>query len=406
MNLVLPRVIKGNRGDIASRWSLLRSLQILGLQNVAVFSQFADDVPNTFYKRFDYGKVRNLLPEKTGWRILRQSDVVLWSVGLDFQDDSSLAKLIYLWLLFHVYRLLGLKIWCAFQGAGPINTSLGKKIATSVLSCIDVFIARDQGTYELISSLSTRPHLFLGYDAIFLPGLEHDLEKSPSIERLVNPHPESSNPVIGINIRQWFHFASSFLPYEFSRNLYRERSEEKMESLQEVFSQVINYLRLQFKARILLVSAYQPNVIPWEDDLPWLKQLKQKFKNDPDIVLVDNSLSIPQYFQLMSKLDLMVGMRLHSSLIALRFGVPAINVSYTLKGQDIYYHLGLQDYVIGLQDVLQNPQQLIYMATQKIRNLDLEKIRVQKSVNKVIHENFALLSQLLGEPFFGNSKTD
>lgn len=393
MKYILPRVIKGNRGDIASRWGLLRSLKLLGFEEVTVFSHLPGDIPDLSYGRLPYGKLRNLLPGKEGWQSLKEADVVLWAAGLDLQDDSSLAKLVYLWLVFHFYRLIGLRIWCLFQGAGPITTPLGKKLASGVLRCVEVFVARDPGTYKLVSSLSSKPRLYLGQDAIFLPGMELDLPAVLSEEKAS----KGQRLLIGVNIRQWFHFAASILPYEFSRNQYRERSLDKMQRLVDVFSELIKNLRQDYDARILLLSAYQPGVMEWEDDLPWLAMIKQKFADDPDVILPDESLTIPQYFQQMRSLDLMIGMRLHSSLTALRFGVPAINVSYTLKGGDIYRHLGFNENIVELKEVLEDPRRLYAATVKLIEELDDQRLLAKKLVSQVIDDNFALLSSIIGD---------
>lgn len=406
MKFVLPRVILGNRGDLASRWGLLRTLKQLGVHDVAVFSQFPQDIPPLDYEQRTYGKMRNALLNREGRKALLQSDVVLWAVGLDLQDDSSLAKLVYVWLQFHRYRWMGLRIWCLFQGAGPITTLMGRKLATGILKCVDVFIARDPGTFRLIGSLSSKPRLLLGQDAIFLHGFEDDLQDVPEEEKFSAMLPDDNRPIIGVNIRQWFHFASSVLPYEFARQLYHERSEEKMSALINIYCKLIESLRQQHDARIVLLSAYQPGVVPWEDDLPWLHRIKQFFADDPGVILVETPLSLPRYYQWMSSLDLMVGMRLHSSLTALRFGVPAINISYTLKGRDIYKHLGLEDHVIDLQSVLEDPHALILVVNRVFDDLEGMRSRVRQGVSRVVEENVDLLSGLLKEVVIDTTRSD
>lgn len=208
--------------------------------------------------------------------------------------------------------------------------------------------------------------------------------------------------MIGVNIRQWFHFSSSILPYEFSRNKYRKRSEDKMKELITCFCNLIQHLRQKYNAQILLLSAYQPDVVEWEDDLPWLREIKKQFMEDEKVVLSEGAISLLEYYSWMENLDLMIGMRLHSSLIALRFGVPALNVSYTLRGNDIFGHLGLSDSVLELSEVMQDPWQLVLAADRVLENLDAEKKRARVSVARAIGENMAILEILLGDSSFGN----
>ncbi len=395
MRFILPRVISGNRGDLASRWGLLRTLHSLGVSDVVVFSRLPEDVPPLPYLRRPYGRVRNLVLDRAGREAFRKGDTVLWSVGLDMQDDSSLAKLAYLWLIFRRYRRQGLKICCLFQGAGPLTTRLGRWLAGGALNAVDTFVARDPGTEKLVRTLSNTPRVLLGHDAIFLPGFEQDLEMpAGSIDRF-GWLEEPSGPLIGLNMRQWFHFSASLLPYELSRRVYLERSQEKMQELTVAFTQVVRRLRQQADARVVLLSAYQPGIVPWEDDLPWLVQIKQSFASDRRVILLDTPISMPDYYRLISHLDLMIGMRLHSSLIALRFGVPALNISYTLKGGHIYHHLGLPENVIQLQQAIDTPELVMDMAGSLLADLPTQRERVRSRVVKAIEMNQALLSGLL-----------
>lgn len=395
MRCILPRVISGNRGDLASRWALLHALHRLSVEDLVVFSRFPADVPELPFQRLPYGRARNLLPDRQGREAVRRCDTVFWSVGLDMQDDSSLTRLLYIYFLFQYYRKLGKKIYCMFQGAGPISTRVGRLLASGALSAVDIFLARDAGTEKLIKDLRPRANVILGHDAIFLPGLEEDMLHPGARDHLAGYVTGSHGPFIGLNVRQWFHFQSSLLPYELARGKYLERSSERMSELISALVPVVRALREQNRARILLFSAYQPGVVAWEDDLPWLKQIKDHFPGDQEVIVVDDPISMPQYFGLMSKLDLMIGMRLHSSLTALRLGVPSLNLSYTLKGQDIYRHLGLETRVITLQQTMDSPETVIQLAQRILGDLPSEQNLVRSRVSCAVDENFALLSKLI-----------
>jgi polysaccharide pyruvyl transferase WcaK-like protein len=399
MKFVLPRLVLGNRGDLASRWGLLRTLQQLGVRDVTVFRQFAGDVPSLGYSSLPYGRFFNLLPGRAGWRALRNADTVLWAVGLDLQDDSSLMKLFYLQVAFRLYRLLGLRIWCLFQGAGPLITPVGKAIAARVLEDVELFVARDPGTFRLIGELNSATERISGHDAIFLPGFEEeitslDTDAKNQVKMLLG----TRRPVIGLNLRQWFHFSSDLLPYEFSQKRYLERSLPRMNELLHAANELVRQLRDKQRARVILISAYQPGIVPWEDDLPWLRQVKAHFRNDPEVVLLDHLFTLPMYFGLMSQLDLMIGMRLHSSLIALRFGVPSINLSYTLKGRDIMTHLGMPENVIDLDDFIENSGVVYHRTVEILNNWAREREKAYCVVGKAINVNLQVLCSLMGVP--------
>lgn len=397
MKFILPRTILGNRGDIASRWGVLRALHGLGIQDVTVYTRSLEDIPSSlFYRTVPYRPMRNLFPGERHWNRLREADIVLWTVGLDMQDDSSLTKLMYLWTTFRLYRQFGLRVWCLFQGAGPISTKLGRWLAKSVLREVDMFIARDPGTYNLISQISPDTKCILAHDAIFLPGFEDDLSlvNSSELNYIDKIFSTDRRPVVGINIRQWFHFVSSILPYQFSQGAYKKRSREKMSHLIQASISLIKMLRTREDVKVVLVSAYQPDIVPWEDDLPWLIKLKTAFDDDENVFLMNEAISMPLYYILMSRLNLMIGMRLHSSLIAMRFGVPSLNLSYTLKGRDILRHLGLSEYVADLQAFMDNPEELFNRVISLLRNNHHERWKVEQSVGNAIDQNMDILKSM------------
>ena len=307
-----------------------------------------------------------------------------------------MTKLLFLRLMFAKYRLQGKTIWCAFQGAGPIHTRLGKWLAASVLEQVDIFVARDPATFRLVKSLAFNLDARLAQDAIFLPGLEEDLLEAHPLPGELEAIFSRSTPVIGLNLRQWFHFSSSLMPYEIAQNGYQRRSEKKMAVLINRISYLIERIRTAHpEAHILLLSAYQTDQVSWEDDTPWLAQVKENFFSDAHVHLANQTLSIPQYFQVISRLSLMIAMRLHSSLIALRFGVPAINISYTLKGQDIFQYLGLDEYVTNLDRLMQDPDSITGMIRSILENPQMVRKKVQTVTQAAIAQNVSMLKSLL-----------
>ena len=92
MKFIVPRVIFGNRGDLGSRWGVLAALKDLGLENVVVFRKYPEDVPNFGFTSLPYGKARNLVLPPGYWKYFKNSNVILWAVGLDLQDEFEPGK--------------------------------------------------------------------------------------------------------------------------------------------------------------------------------------------------------------------------------------------------------------------------------------------------------------------------
>jgi polysaccharide pyruvyl transferase WcaK-like protein len=122
--------------------------------------------------------------------------------------------------------------------------------------------------------------------------------------------------------------------------------------------------------------------------------LKSRFAGDDQMVAVDQPLSLMAYCNLVSRLDLMIGMRLHSTLTALRVGVPAINLSYTLKGGDIFRQLGFGDRVVDLDLFMANPD-AVYDRAAALLGHPAARDEVSQRVRAIISENERILAEFL-----------
>jgi len=107
---------------------------------------------------------------------------------------------------------------------------------------------------------------------------------------------------------------------------------------------------------------------------------------------------MPAYFMLMKQLDLVIGMRLHTCLIAMRFGTPAINLNYTLKGKDILSHLGLGENSFELDDFMRSPTILSQRIKTVLGDQPAEKLKLDRAVQAAIDRNMAVLTSLVSAP--------
>ncbi|MFP4162756.1 MAG: polysaccharide pyruvyl transferase family protein [Chitinispirillaceae bacterium] len=351
MKIFCPRVIRGNRGDLASRLGILLLLEKSGYSDVMVACLDKEDIYPCRFKTVPYGILHNLVPSPAGMKALLFCDVIIWTGGLDLQDDSSLVKLIHTLLVFASYKLLGKKVYVMNQGAGPIESRSGRILTRIILHLTDRFIVRDSRSLKLLRSISAGAKLLQGRDGIF----------TSAFEKLINGKPKSiqacSGFLIGFNIRMWHHFSSGILPFQYNRRAYEKRGAERMSKLVEASVVFCNSITQNHNVRILLFSMYQAGEDPWENEERYLREIKSK--TGEEIELVDLTVGMEDFCQKIRECKCMIGMRLHSALLALRFGVPAITIGYTLKNRDIFRDLGLENWVVDLERFENHPLEMV-----------------------------------------------
>ncbi len=140
-----------------------------------------------------------------------------------------------------------------------------------------------------------------------------------------------------------------------------------------------------------MISAYKPGVFSWEDDLPWLQKIKSFFLDDEEVMLLNEEIDMLDYLHIMNRLDFVFSMRLHTSLTTIRFGNPAINLSYSPKGVHIFKSLGMEANVFDINDFLQNPAMIWERIEYVLENLESEREKNQICVKKMIDRNMDAL---------------
>lgn len=167
-----------------------------------------------------------------------------------------------------------------------------------------------------------------------------------------------------------------------------------MNKLLMFYIDLVQKLRDRFNANILLISAYNPGVYSWEDDVHWLEEVKQSFNQDDKVRIVNEPLDMINYLSLMSKIDLAISMRLHTSLTALRFGNPAVNLSYSPKGVNVFRALGLEENAFEINNILFDNLPLWNRVVSILENRLMNKEIVQRSVDQIMIKNMEKLESL------------
>jgi polysaccharide pyruvyl transferase WcaK-like protein len=138
---------------------------------------------------------------------------------------------------------------------------------------------------------------------------------------------------------------------------------------------------------------YEPDKMRWEDDMPFLLQIKNGFIDNSRVEIMEEPMNLRAFYTRISQLNLMIGMRLHATLLALRSGVPSININYTLKGRDIFNDMGLGDYVIELEQFIKDPLTVTGRIDDALYNKELKQ-SIDLFVKKASESNLSALKSI------------
>lgn len=269
-----------NFGDEAILGVLTKKLKSLGAE-VRVLS-------SNPHKTAGLYKVCSTFSMCPGMVILRilESDILVSGGGSLLQDVTSLKSLIYYLLVINIALLFRKKVVIFAQGLGPINSKFGAYLTKNTLKKCALVSVRDRK-----SSLLLR-----------LWGIEADLV---------------SDPLFGL---------------ELQKNTTQDKVGVQLRSFKTLNDNLLNKLALhinkEFLNKKIEIYSFQDSL-----DLEVCKKFEKILKEiNPQIksTLIFNQTS-QEILDKISQLEYMIAMRFHANLIALKYGIKSLAVSYDVK---------------------------------------------------------------------------
>jgi colanic acid/amylovoran biosynthesis protein len=95
-------------------------------------------------------------------------------------------------------------------------------------------------------------------------------------------------------------------------------------------------------------------------------------------------------------MDLHIGTRMHSNILAMLSGTPVVAIQYEPKTKDMMDSFGLGDWVIDIEQI--NPERLIQMVDEGIEKRDSIKSQISKKLPELkvkSKDNARLVHELL-----------
>ena len=287
----------------------------------------------------------------TGFRKLRRVDGVIWGGGQLLQDDTSLLKNMY-WavVLGWVRWVLRKPIIGVGVGIGPLQRRAGIFFARSALLNLSGCVARDPESLAWIESLTRkRVPAELAVDmALFLPPAP-DTVATNYLRQTGGPSPAPDEIVIGVAVRRWFHLKRNpILPYQWHAWLRRTPAADNdhMETFIQELSTALRRFGEAHKVRLLFFPMAR---MAWESDVRLSEKIAAQSGLPSHVLPMDCDPATVK--ALTASCTIMVTMRMHAAILAAGMHVPPITLSHTPKS--VYFHqiLGLEDWVLDMQDL-------------------------------------------------------
>ena len=255
-------------------------------------------------------------PEKTGnlyqvesinrWdmksvaKVIKASDLLISGGGSLLQDVTSSKTIPYYLAIVKMAQLYRKKVVFYSQGIGPVNKGFSRWLIKKVVNKVDGIFVRDPASKALLEEIGVKKSIGVAIDPVLGVHIPEGIK--------------TKEKTVGIYIRPW-------------------ENEDQNQKL--IVSMKAGLIRL-------IQEGYKLYLIPmhYEQDLDIAKALEaalalemknQGINAENQVEVIDKLLSIEEVLRYTASFDFIIGMRLHSLIMAAASLVPMLGLSYDPK---------------------------------------------------------------------------
>ncbi len=273
-----------NFGDEAILKVLANELNKNGFE-VTVFSKSPDKTAASLNVNSVYTfSIKNVV------ETLKNTDVLISGGGSLLQDATSLKSLLYYLFVIFVALFYKKEVIIFAQGIGPIRNPIGNFLTKTLLKKCKYITVRDERSLFRLRGWNLAPEL------VSDPVWNIELKETISMDR------------VGVQLRDWKGLSQKYL-IALARQICANFSDKE-----------------------IYIYSFQDAL-----DLDLCKNFEAQLKLvNPEIkTVLLNGLTIDETVQSFANLDYLVGMRYHACLLALKYGIPTLALSYDEKVEKI-----------------------------------------------------------------------
>ncbi|MCE1245057.1 MAG: polysaccharide pyruvyl transferase CsaB [Firmicutes bacterium] len=285
----------GNAGDEAILASIVRQLKknIPGVRIIVL-----SESPLETAAAFDV-ESHNRKDMLGIMRRMSKIDLLISGGGGLIQDSTGFSTVTYYLGIVQMAKMLGKKVMFYAQGLGPLNLSKSRKFAAFVMNQVDFITFRDEDSVTLAREIGvTKPPIHVTGDPVFAleaPG-DDILDPVAKAEKL-----EPGAFRLGISVRPW---------------------KTDSDYIADI-AKTADFFVKEKKAFVYLFPFQE------SQDLEICKKIQRQMENTARII--PRKYPVDVMLGLMGRMDMVLGMRLHSLIFSVVQNTPAAGISYDPK---------------------------------------------------------------------------
>lgn len=313
----------GNIGDDALLTAIIKDLQSYK-KDVRVLVMSRDAVQTRTSYKVD--SIDWLNPFKILWA-MKNARLFINGGGSLIQDVKSTRSLMYYLGTITLAKRLGLKVMLYANGIGPLTKSNNRQMTQRIVNRVDVITLRENMSYkELMDLHINKPKIHVTAD----PALTIEPAGDEEIDSIfIKEGINSEGPFVAFSVRKW----------------------EDHEKYKDIIAQTADYVAAKYGAKIVFLPMQYPGDLAVTESI--VSKMKQKCH------IIRNKYEAKYILGIIKRMEILIGMRLHTLIFAASTGVPIIGLEYEQKVE------GFLEYI----------NQASKASAGHVKDLDFEKLK-------------------------------
>ncbi|MCU4741640.1 polysaccharide pyruvyl transferase family protein, partial [Natronoglomus mannanivorans] len=231
------------------------------------------------------------------------------------------------------------------QTLGPFNRSPYRTMVKTVLDKTDLIITRDKESKRIIEDLGISTPVHFTADAAFSINIDNCKKTPLDPFRKSETLPDIGERTVSISVREWKHTDADTAVDDYAlviANIADWLIEEK--NVNVVFASTCTGLD-RYKKDDRLMAAQIVNLM--------------EHGEQEKVQILSSEYTPQQLVHIYKQMDLHIGMRMHSNILAMMAKTPVVAIQYQFKTKGLMGMFDLLDYMIDINDVDEDSLQQI-----------------------------------------------
>ena len=277
---------------------------------------------------FDY------IEEHANTKPYHDADLVVSTGGHHITDYYFPEKLGMLWEHYYLSQI-NTPVVLFSQTIGPIDKFPYDIITKQVLDTSDLIMVRDRISEEVVLNMNISTPVHLTADAAF--AMDTEVKEGLPIEAIQDKEclPRNGKGVVSISVREWSHSGIKIDNY--------------IQEIAKFSDWIINSMDMN----VVFVSTCTGLDGYHKDDRLVAAQVvdKMQYSGGKQVQILSGEYTPQQLVKIYDEVDIHVGTRMHSNILAILSGTPVIAIQYQFKTKGLMEMFEVEDYLLPIEDV-------------------------------------------------------